>query len=199
MPGLDEIGTANAAYLAEHPERDPDVLADRVESGAKDFVTHLTSVEGDPLVTWYGDTRVPRSAMAGVLLGEVLVHGFDIARAEGLPWRIDPTHAALAIDGSLPVLSHFVDQEQAAAVDVCYELQIRGNGRSFWHFRNGRLTIERVAPPRIDCHLSVDPVAFMLVSYERIPSWRSVLRGKFLTWGRRPWMGLQLPRLLNAA
>ena len=28
--------------------------------------------------------------MAGVLLGEVLVHGFEIARAEGLPWTIEP-------------------------------------------------------------------------------------------------------------
>lgn len=199
LPGLDEIGGANAAYLVENRERDPDVLADQVEVGAKEFVGYMGSVVGDPLVRWFGDTQVPRSAMAGVLLGEVLVHGFDIARAEGLPWTIDPSYAALSIEGSLPVLPLFVDQEEAADVEAGYDLRLRGDGRSFWTFQGGRLTIEPPSAARVDCHLSVEPVAFMLVSYKRVAPWGPALAGKLLVWGRKPWLGLRLPTLLKAA
>jgi uncharacterized protein (TIGR03083 family) len=198
LPGLDEIGDANAAYLVESSERDPDVLADQVELGAKEFVGYMRSVVRDPLVRWFGDTQVPRSAMAGVLLGEVLVHGFDIARAEGLPWTIDPSYAAFSIEGSLPVLPHFVDQEKAADVEARFDLRIRGDGRSFWRFKEGRLTIEPPSAVRVDCHLSVEPVAFMLVSYKRIAPWGPALGGKLLVWGRKPWLGLRLPTLLTA-
>jgi hypothetical protein len=199
LPGLDEIAEANAAYLDENPERDPDVLADQVEVGAEEFVGYMGSVVGDPLVRWFGDTEVPRSAMAGVLLGEVLVHGLDIARAEGLLWTIDPSHAVLSIEGSLPVLPHFVDQEEAAEVEARYDLRIRGGGRSLWRFKEGRLTIEPPSAAQVDCHLLVEPVAFMLLSYERIAPWGPALGGKLLVWGRKPWLGMRLPTLLKAA
>lgn len=198
MPGLAEIGAANARDLAADPERDLRILARRVEIGARDFVDYLGSARGDPLVVWYGNNEVPRSAMAGALLGEVLVHGFDIARTEGLPWPIEPAHATLAIEGSLPLLPYFVDSEQAADVDACYELHLRGGGDSYWRFRNGSLSIDRTRRRSVDCHLSVEPVAFMLVSYERVPSWGQIVRGKFFTWGRKPWLGFRFPRLLNA-
>lgn len=199
LPGLDEIGEANAAHLAKHPERNPGALADQVEAGAEEFVEYMGSVDGGTLVRWYGDTEVPRSAMAGVLLGEVLVHGFDIARAESRSWTIDASHAALAIEGSLPVLPYFVDREAAAGFEARYDLRLRGDGRSFWRFEAGHLTIEPPSDQRVDCHLLVEPVAFMLVSYERISPWGPALAGRFLAWGSKPWLGLRLPGLLKAA
>jgi hypothetical protein len=59
----------------------------------------------------------PLSTLLAVELGEVLVHGHDIARASGLPWSIDRAQAAAG--GMLPLLPHLVDRERAALRRVC--------------------------------------------------------------------------------
>ena len=48
----------------------------------------------------------------------------------------------------------------------------------------------------MDCHVSADPVALLLVSYGRRSQWVPVLTGKLLAWGRKPWLGLRLVRYL---
>lgn len=41
-------------------------------------------------------------ALVCVYLGEVLLHGYDIATAVAAPWPIDPTHAQLILYGYGP-------------------------------------------------------------------------------------------------
>jgi hypothetical protein len=48
----------------------------------------------------------------------------------------------------------------------------------------------------VDCRISADPVAFLLVAYGRQAQWRPVLLGRMTAWGRRPWRAFALKRLL---
>ena len=53
---------------------------------------------------------------------------------------------------------------------------------------------DRVGP--VDCHISADPVAFLIVAYGRGSQWPPILRGKITAWGRKPWRAFGLMRLL---
>lgn len=48
---------------------------------------------------------------------------------------------------------------------------------------------------RVDCEIWADPVAFLLVGYGRLATWRAILSGGVLSWGRRPWTAARLPEL----
>jgi hypothetical protein len=49
---------------------------------------------------------------------------------------------------------------------------------------------------RVDCHVSADPVALLLIAYGRRSQWVPILTGKLIAWGRQPWLGPRLVRYL---
>lgn len=188
----EEVDPHNAAVLAADPERDLDVLADRVEAGMRDYLDVAGEVDEDELVDFFKGMLIPASGVTACLLGEALVHGYDIAKAEGLPWPIDPEHAILTLEGMVPVIVHFVDEDAAAGLEAGFEVRLRGGSTTYWYFEGGRLTVEssRVLP--VDCCISADPVTFLLTSYNRIGSTWPALSGKVRVWGRRPWLATRL-------
>ncbi len=122
----EDVDYHNAEILDEDPARDLDVLADRVDAGACDFLEVASPVDEDVLVDFFTGMRVPASAVSATLLGEALVHGYDIAKAEGLPWPIEPEHAILTMEGLSPVMVHFVDEDAAAGLEAGFEIRLRG-------------------------------------------------------------------------
>jgi hypothetical protein len=44
----------------------------------------------------------------------------------------------------------------------------------------------------VDCHISAEPVTFLLMSYNRIGPTMPALSGKVRVWGRRPWLATRL-------
>jgi hypothetical protein len=73
------------------------------------------------------------------------------------------------------------------------ELRVRGGSSYVLCIEDGE---GRVASKgaQVDCTMSVDPVAFLLVSYGRRPLWRAALTGKMLVWGRKPWTAIAFQR-----
>lgn len=185
---LEDVDEGNAKALVEDPERSPRVLADRLLRNDTALIRYARAVPDDPVVEPFAGVRVPLSALVGIQLGEVLVHGFDIARGAGLPWRIDPDHANLAHRAYLPLLPYAVDADKAAHLQVSVDLRIRGMEPHVLVVENGALRVEPSSGQRVDVHMSVDPVAYLLLVWNRIPAWKPLLRGHMLVWGRRPWM-----------
>lgn len=190
--GLYEVDAHNAEVLAEDPERDLDVLADRVDVDAARYVATAATYAHDHPVDFFTPMRVPASGVSATLLGEALVHGYDIARAEGLPWPIDPDHAILTMDGLVPVMVHFVDREAAAGLRAGFEIRLRGADSWFWYFDDGELAIEDTESRPVDCRIAADPATWLLMSYNRIGSTKAVLSGTVRVWGRRPWLAARL-------
>jgi uncharacterized protein (TIGR03083 family) len=184
---LEEADAAHARALAADPERDPRILADRLERNEQALIAWARAVEGDPPVQPFAGVVLPLSGLLGIELGEVLVHGFDMARAAGLPWRIDPQHALLVHRAYGLLLPHLVDAERAAGLRLRLELRIRGAQPQVIVIENGDLRVEPECGQRADCHLSVDPVTYLLLTWNRIGPLRPLLQGRLLLWGRRPW------------
>jgi uncharacterized protein (TIGR03083 family) len=185
---LVDVAAGIAQRLARDPERDPGVLAERFERRIGDLVAYARTVEGDPLVRPFVGVEVPLSCLLGIELGEVLVHGFDIARAAGLPWRIEPTHAVVAHRALFSLLPFMLDEQRAAHLRMRLEFRIRGLPRQVVVIEHGALRVQAPSGLPVDCRVSAEPVAYLLLVWNRISPWRPVLQGKLVVWGRRPWL-----------
>jgi hypothetical protein len=195
--GMAEV---NATMLAEDGQRDPAVLADRIDTLAHDF-DDIASRSRAGTVDWLQGVRLPPSAVACHLLEECLIHGHDIARATGRPWPIRRHHALLAVEGGvLPLIgalppTAFVNQEKAGSFRARVGLRLRGGIRTVMVFDRGSLTLDTASACDVDAHISADPAALMLVFIGRQGIAKPLLGGKLTAWGRRPW---QLTRMLAA-
>jgi uncharacterized protein (TIGR03083 family) len=192
---IDGIAEMNEQTVAAHRDEDLATLAARIEEMAAAYLGAVRSRPGDPEIDWHAGLRLPLSTLVAAGLGEALVHGHDVARAAGLPWSIPAEEAAAVFRGFLPLLPSYLD-EGGARRPARFEVRLRGADpvAATFDFSGGRLTVEpgRASGP-VDCHLSADPPAFLLVMYGRMSPLRSAMTGRVLAWGRKPWLGLTLP------
>lgn len=185
-----------AGELATDSNRDPAAAADRIEAAAAEVWPAYRKLASDDIVEWYAGLKVPGFTPPSIMITEAAVHGWDIAHAEDLPWRIDAGVARLSIQGLYPLLPQFVNEAAARDLRACFELRLRGGPPAYLTFENGVLSVDEAPPRPVDCRISVDPVAYLLVGYGRIGQWGQTLKGKVLVWGRKPWLGLKLGSLI---
>jgi hypothetical protein len=201
---VDELSDLTTSMVRSETRPDLAGVADRIDAAAAAFLTAATVRSSDATTPWLVEgIQASTPTFACHLLNESLIHGYDIAHAERVPWSISSAHAALALTGFMfPMLGRLdaramVNQEKAAGVRAFYEIRIRRFGRVFLSFDGGALTIEPVAPGRIDCHVSADPAALFLVMWGRENQWSEVLRGRLFAWGRKPWLGPRLRTMVR--
>lgn len=205
VAGMDVFPDTMDAMVRAVPERDLAVLADRIEASAARFIAGPAVTDPDGLRPWiFAGTEASGTTFVCHLLDEVLVHGDDIARAAGLAWPIDRSHAVLALDGFLFVVlgqvagPGLVDQQRAGGLRARYRLRVRGGSHHDLAIADGALQVSRPTGDPVDCHLSVDPVALLLVFWGRRGQWPAVARGRLTAWGRRPWLAARLGTVLVA-
>ena len=187
---------SSAALLDAERERDLPGLADRMESAATAVLQASEGRGADDIVLWNGQP-IGLSAMLGIGLAEFLLHGRDLAKALSQPWPIEPGDARLVLASALPVLPLLVDPVTTAHAHARYDLRVRGGAHVVLAIGDGTL---RVGPPdsSVDCHVSADPVALLLVAYGRTSQWGPILTGKLVAWGRKPRLGPKLVSYLVA-
>jgi putative sterol carrier protein len=198
LEGLTVLG------VRSDPERDPAVLADRIDQRADEYFAECAGYSPTDLRPWFVEgTRVPVSTLTGHLLNETLMHGYDIARADGRRWPIKRPHAAMVIRHLfLPVLRELgprtlVDGAKAAGLRATYDLRIRAGDRLHFVFDDGQLKVEEPVARKVDCHISADPVAFVMMFWGRRGQWSAIATGKLMAWGRKPWLGLRFKSLIR--
>ncbi|MGH9224940.1 MAG: maleylpyruvate isomerase N-terminal domain-containing protein [Acidimicrobiales bacterium] len=191
-------------FVKAETERSLPALADRIDASVAGLLDFMGAAPGDTAKTWLvKGVDVPLSLLTCHVLNELVMHGRDIALADGQPWPIDRSTATLILEGFvLPVLSglgrSMVVEDAARNKRITYDVRLRGGGRHQFHFDNGDFSIHPGPPTRpVDVHLSVDAEAFLLVSWNRISQWSAIPKGKLLAWGRKPWLGLKLRGLLK--
>jgi putative sterol carrier protein len=89
------------------------------------------------------------------------------------------------------------ERQQAAGLRVSYELRFRGGPRYRLAIKDGTAEVTE-AGEKVDCWISADPVAFLLVGYGRIGQWGPILRGRMMAGGRKPWLGFKFGGLLTS-
>lgn len=199
-----ELGDMTVLAVKSDPERDPRVLADRIETQAQDYLSACVGAQPQTPRPWMvRGVTVDQSLLTYHLLNETVMHGYDIARAAGRRWQIEPAHAAMVVGRFLvPVIRALgpramVDAGTAAGLHATYDLRIRGGDRFHFIFHDGALSVKDPSPRTVDCHISADPVAFLLVAWARRSQWTAIATGKLLAWGRKPWLGPKFRGLMR--
>ncbi|MGH3777544.1 MAG: maleylpyruvate isomerase N-terminal domain-containing protein [Pseudonocardiaceae bacterium] len=193
----DLAGTTTLGVKSD-PERDPAVLADRIETRAQEYLSDCVGADPDAPRPWLVEgATVRQSTLTYHLLSETIMHGYDIAHAAGRKWRIEPAHAAMALGRfNVPVAQAlapraFVNGAKAAGVQATYDVRIRGGDSFHFIFDDGDLRVVEPSSRRVDCHISADPVALLMVFWSRQSQWPAIAKGKLMAWGRKPWLGPQ--------
>lgn len=195
------LAEGNARSLREVPDRDnPRVLARRLREAVQAFLA--ATAERSPDYTyrtpWYGAEQ-PRAlgSMTCLLLGELVLHGYDIARGLGRPWPIDPEDARHIIAGVFTsMIPLAVNTETTRGRRVRYQVDVSGGPHFVVRFEDGTATVEAAGSGPVDCHVAGDPVTMLLFGYGRVGQWGKVASGKLRAWGRKPWLGLSFKRFL---
>ena len=199
-----ELADTTCLAVRSDPERDLAVLADRIESRAQEYFSACVGADPDVARPWLVQgASVRQSTLTYHLLNETVVHGYDIAHAAGRTWRIEPAHAAMVLGRFIvPVLQALdsramVNPAKAADARATYDVTIRGGDSFHFIFDNGELNVVKPSCRRVDCHISADPAAFLMVVWNRQSQWTAIAKGKLLAWGRKPWLGPRFRALMR--
>ena len=186
-----QLPALNARQMQRVDTREVHELAAQLLAALRSLRMTIDSFS-DPTPTFHfhGGELVDAYSALGILLGELIVHGYDIASSLGSPWPIVPSHVGMVVDGINPILPGWLDARRSDRHNATYELRLRGQATHVYAFSDGILQVNPPDPPPIDVHISGDPVATLLVLYKRRSQWPSILTGKLLAWGRRPWLAL---------
>jgi uncharacterized protein (TIGR03083 family) len=191
VPDPRDLAALNDTQIEALADLDMAGLAARLRRDLAALAAQLRAYgTAPPSFRFHGGEPVAADVALGILLGELVVHGWDLARAVGRPWPVDRGDVELILDGVEPILPGWVDPARAGHLTATFEVRLRGGSTRRWAFRNGRLKV--AAGDRPDVTISADPVALLLVFYGRQSQWPHIARGRLLAWGRRPWLAFTL-------
>jgi uncharacterized protein (TIGR03083 family) len=192
----ERMALGNARELDRLAERRLPVLRQLLESSSEEYATLIAGRrDGTPVETLSGPEDP--AAMTAALVGEQLVHGFDLARAVGRRWTIDPDAARLTLTGLVPFLPFMVDAEASRHVHARIEVRIVGGPRFTLVLDDGSAAVEP-ADGRCDCWIQAQPVPYLLIGYGRVNRWLPILRRQLRAGGRRPWIAARLAGYLTS-
>ncbi len=198
---LDSLSQVNVVAGRHFTERRLDVLADDIAARVDVLLERTADHDPDALWPWLGGARLPTTFLLSHALNEMLVHGHDIARAEGRSWPIPPRIAAIAFDQFILTLlrgdsgGFFMAPSTAALNRVRVRVRIPFNRPVTLVADRGRLFVDDADGP-VDLHLWARPTTMLFVLWRRAGVVRSVFSGGLRVWGRRPWLAT---RFLAAA
>ena len=182
-----DIARVNRDALVQNGDRDIEANLRRVRDNVERYVEALRNRDLDePSHHLDGGLLLTPRQGAGVLLGELAVHRWDIAKATGQRATISRQEALLILDGILHTLPAMVDREAARDHVGTYEIRVRRAGSYSIRIERGTASVTPNRTERPDAVMSVDPVGFVLASYGRQGPIRTALRLQAFVWGRRP-------------
>jgi uncharacterized protein (TIGR03083 family) len=190
------LARTSAQRLVEEQERNLQALATRLRNAAEALLEFTAACRGDEQVVWHG-IEIDVRSMIGILLGEYLMHGYDLARLLKQQWPVDRNDARVVLEATLSLLPLLADPRTTARVHARFDVRVRGGTQFTMRIDDGRVTTDVPAVP-VDCHVSADPVAFLFVAYGRRSQWGPILTGRMLAWGRKPWLSVRLTSYLAA-
>jgi uncharacterized protein (TIGR03083 family) len=194
---VDDVAGSNARLLSELAERDVTVLTKELGEATGRFLELTDHAVAADAAYWHGlDTTV--GTLYGIYLGELLLHGRDVARAVGERWPISRDEAITILEGGSAVVHALLDTEKVEGLRATYEVRLRGGPRLGFAFADGALTVTPGRVDRADCRVSADPLAMVLVFYGRASQWSQIARGKLIAFGRKPWLAFRFTSLFKS-
>jgi uncharacterized protein (TIGR03083 family) len=150
----------NQLVLDETPERDLPALATMLREDvhtALDLV--FPKIDDDRLFPFHGGVETTMTPALRIVLGEYVIHGYDVAKAADRPWTITEAEAALLVPGEL--LGAWVRPD---APEEAYELRLGSLPPIRFDIGPGRLRVSEGTGGGV---ITMDLLAFVLAFYGR--------------------------------
>lgn len=133
-------------------------------------------------------------------LGELLLHGQDIARAVKAPWKLAERDMLLIARGLMQIAPAYLRTDVSPDTDVCIALKVTGARPYVIHIHHGIADIRPCrADDRPDAVLRLPASVLTQVLYQRIGPLGAARRGLLVVGGRRPWVALKLQAYFERA
>jgi uncharacterized protein (TIGR03083 family) len=191
-----EISDIGAENKAEIRERRGLAFAGQVEELRANVDAFVATTRGrlgaDPF-PWYSAIALDVATGAGLLLAELVVHGFDAARTLDRPWPIAAEDARTILRASAALAPWYVDRERTKDEHTTYRIMVRGGPSFRVRVEEGTASVGPADGPA-DCTIHADPATLLLLVYGRIGRTGAVARGRLVATGRRPWRALRFER-----
>ena len=195
----ERLAAVTSGTLELEASRDPGTLAALILERVDAFLVASRSMAADEVVPtpWYGPgAGLPVATVTALLVGEQLVHGWDLAMTLGRAWPVAVPEAHLVIRMVTSMMPLAANPATTSGLRAVFGVAVRQGGPRFVvAVDRGTVTVEPWGSRPVDCHLSAHPVALMLVGYGRIGQWAPIARGRLSAWGRRPWLALRFTNL----
>lgn len=170
---------------------------DEEVAGAARWLDAASDPEASMHIYGVRDAQCSLAEATGILLGEILIHGYDVARTARAPWPISTREAIAVSEGVMPLLPLLYDGSATDGRTFDIDMRLRGRGRGIdFHCDPEALTISDGSPDHASVHISADPAAWLLVGYGRRSQWWATATGKVIAWGRRPFLALRFGQLI---
>jgi uncharacterized protein (TIGR03083 family) len=195
---LEDIPAWSQAALEKVVDRTPQALVERIRAAVCELINAVSSRDGNPRIPWHTGLLVPISTVPALMVGEAMIHGYDIARAHGRQWHIPTGWAETTLRGVLQGIPPYFLPERSAGLDAQIEVRLRGTQtQALFSVADGELQIAEPSGARADCYISGQPTALLLLLYGRTGPLRPTLTGRVVTWGRKPWLAVRFPGLFH--
>lgn len=201
----DAVAATNAKVVSFASFSSPAAAADALTSGAAALLAAFDT--RDDLSTpcpapWYGPQEtLPVGNLLSIAVSELLIHGYDLARAVGADLRPSAATSAAATAVAAAVMSEMlpriVDERAASGFTGSFEVRVRGGQRFVLRIAGNKVSSELADGQRADCVLTLSAFPALLLGYDRVPLWRVIASGQALAYGPRPWLGLRFDRLFQ--
>lgn len=180
---------------ADIAETDPGKLSRLVVDAMEGFLDATTDSPGDTPVIFHGQNPYTVAGIAGVLLGEELLHGYDIATAIGRPWPLDLADTQLVLAAYAPVFGWVLNPETTRGLSAGFGIELRGVGEMTVRFTDGVFGLEDAGAAPVDATISADPVAFLMVGTGRLSRYQAIALGLMSVGGNHPDLAIGFPDL----
>lgn len=170
---------------ADIAETDPGKLSRLFVDAMEGFLDATSDSPGDTPVIFHGQNPFTVAGAAGVLLGEELLHGYDIATAIGRPWPLDPAATQLVLAAYAPALGFLLNPDTTRGFSAGFGIELRGVGEMTVRFTDGVFGLEEAGAGPVDATISADPVAFLMVGSGRLSRYQAIALGLLCVGGNR--------------
>ena len=195
---LEDIPAWSQSALEKVVDRTPHALVERIREAVSELTTAVSSRDDNPPIPWHTGLLVPISTLPALMVGEAMIHGYDIARAHSRQWCIPTPWAETTLRGVLQAIPPYFLPERSSGLHAQFEIRLRGTQtRALFSIADGELQTAEPSGARADCYISGEPTALLLLLYGRTGPLRPALTGHVVAWGRKPWLALRFPGLFR--
>jgi len=175
-------------------------LADQIQAVAPELDALFDTVANEgPVLPFHCGAHVDGVTWQTNWLGELLLHGRDIARAAKAPWELPERDMLLIARGLMQIAPAYVRSTIPSDTDICVAINTPGARPYLIHIHDGIGEV-RVRRPndRPDAVLRLPASTLTQLLYQRIGQLTAARRGLRVVGGRRPWRAFKLMSCFEA-